>query len=42
MTFFLVTGFFFAAGRAFVAFLGFAIANLTSRVVYAEKPEIIP
>jgi hypothetical protein len=40
-TFFLAAGFFLAATRDLVVFLGFAIANLTSRVVHAEKPEII-
>ena len=41
-TFSLTRVFFLAAVRDFAVFLGFAIANLTSRVVYAEKPEIIP
>ena len=35
--FFLITGFFLATVRDFVAFLGFAIANLTSRVVLRRK-----
>ena len=38
--FFLATGFFFAAERALTGFLGFAIANLTSRVVTPKNRKL--